>query len=136
MVVSLRRRFPSYPLGDCIIIHNSHYIYIPYLSRVKVPMGASLQVHTTLKERESFSYANVRKASYRGSIIFIEKTWKCKILHPSRESFCDFHVRSMYVLCWVEKFYSNYSDLQHYTSIQVLRDLGNIPNLVRGCLAL
>ena len=30
-------------------------------------MGASLQVHTSLKEKESFRYANVRKASYRGT---------------------------------------------------------------------
>ena len=36
---------------------------------VKVPMGASLQVYTSLKEKEDFSYANVRKASYQGSKI-------------------------------------------------------------------
>ena len=30
-------------------------------------MGASQQVYTSLKQKKSFSYANVRKASYRGS---------------------------------------------------------------------
>ena len=34
---------------------------------VTVPMGGSLQVYTSLKQKQSFSYANVRKASYRGS---------------------------------------------------------------------
>ena len=66
-------------------------------------MGSSLQVYTTLKEKEDFSYANVRKASYRGSktIINIENILIINII-----------------------------------SFQVLRDLGNIPNLVRRLLAL
>ena len=61
-------------------------------------MGSSLQVYTTLEEKEGFSYANVRKASYRGSktIINIENILIINII-----------------------------------SFQVLRDLGNIPNLVR-----
>ena len=54
-------------------------------------MGSSLQVHTSLKEKESFSYANVKKASYRGCMIIIDKTLKFKILHPSKESFRDLH---------------------------------------------
>ena len=29
-------------------------------------MGGSQQVYTSLKQKESFTYANVRKASYRG----------------------------------------------------------------------
>ena len=35
--------------------------------RVNVPMGGSQEVYTSLKERRIFSYANVRKAAYRGS---------------------------------------------------------------------
>ena len=34
-------------------------------------MGASQQVYTSLEQKESFSYANVRKASYRGCIPII-----------------------------------------------------------------
>ena len=37
-----------------------------YLSRVNVPMGGTQEVHTSLEVRRRFSYANVRKASYRG----------------------------------------------------------------------
>ena len=64
-------------------------------------MGASQQVYTSLKQKKSFSYANVRKASYRGS----------KPLNNYK--------------------YSNYFDHHHDISVQVLRDLGNFPNLVR-----
>ena len=34
--------------------------------RVNVPWGCSQQVYTSLIEKERFSYANVRKATYRG----------------------------------------------------------------------
>ena len=37
-----------------------------YLSRVNVPMGGTQEAHTSLEVRRRFSYANVRKASYRG----------------------------------------------------------------------
>ena len=37
-----------------------------YLYRVNVPMGGTQEVHTSLEVRRRFSYANVRKASYRG----------------------------------------------------------------------
>ena len=37
-----------------------------YLSRVNVPMGGTQEVHTSLEVRRRFSYANVRKATYRG----------------------------------------------------------------------
>ena len=36
------------------------------LSRVNVPMGGSSEVYTNLDQRRMFSYANVRKAAYRG----------------------------------------------------------------------
>ena len=61
-------------------------------------MGGSLEVYTSLKQRRMFSYANVRKASYRGNF----NQYK----------------------------YSKKSNNQHDISIQVLCDLGNIPNLV------
>ena len=34
---------------------------------VIVPMGGSIEVYTSLKQRRKFNYANVRKASYRGN---------------------------------------------------------------------
>ena len=37
-----------------------------YLSRVNVPMGGTQEAHTSLEVRRRFSYANVRKATYRG----------------------------------------------------------------------
>ena len=37
-----------------------------YLYRVNVPMGGTQEAHTSLEVRRRFSYANVRKASYRG----------------------------------------------------------------------
>ena len=34
--------------------------------RVNIPWGCSKQVYTSLREKERFSYASVRKATYRG----------------------------------------------------------------------
>ena len=42
-----------------------------YLSRVNVPMGGTQEAHTSLEVRRGFSYANVRKASYRGIKTFL-----------------------------------------------------------------
>ena len=37
-------------------------------SRVDVPMGGAKEVYTSLEQKQEFSYANVRKATYRGSM--------------------------------------------------------------------
>ena len=53
-----------------------------YISRVNIPMGGAQQVHTSLDERRKFSYANVRKASYRGNktkLINIDKVIRSSI---------------------------------------------------------
>ena len=38
------------------------------MSRVDVPMGGAKEVYTSLEQKQEFSYANVRKATYRGSM--------------------------------------------------------------------
>ena len=40
-------------------------------SRVDVPMGGAKEVYTSLEQKQEFSYANVRKATYRGSMTII-----------------------------------------------------------------
>ena len=39
-------------------------------SPVNIPMGGYYEVYTSLLERREFSYANVRKASYTGTVRF------------------------------------------------------------------
>ena len=60
-----------------------------YLYRVNVPMGGTQEVHTSLEVRRRFSYANVRKASYRGI-----KTFFIFIFHSDHH-----HDISVQVLC-------------------------------------
>ena len=60
---------PSYPSGNFII---SNFLYSnlwrSLFSPVNVPMGGYYEVYTSLEEFRVFTYANVRKASYRGKI--------------------------------------------------------------------
>ena len=60
---------PSYLLGN-LIISNFLYSYscLSLFSPVNIPMGGYYEVYTSLKERTEFNYANVRKASYTGSV--------------------------------------------------------------------
>ena len=58
------------PLGEFIIftlLLLLSLFNLLSLFRVTVPMGGSHEVYTSLEQRREFSYANVRKATYRGS---------------------------------------------------------------------
>ena len=54
---------------DDLVIAEATAGLILYLSRVMVPMGGSTEVFTSKDEYEpeQFNYANVRKATYRGT---------------------------------------------------------------------
>ena len=53
------------------MFHNFRNIHnISLYSPVNIPMGGFYEVYTSLCERRGFSYANVRKASYTGTVRF------------------------------------------------------------------
>ena len=64
-----RWRFPSLPLGN-FIISNFRYIYVLHISLaspVDVPLNGAEQNYDGPDQREEFTYANVRRTSYRGT---------------------------------------------------------------------
>ena len=59
-----------------------------YLSRVNAPMGGTQEAHTSLEVRRRFSYANVRKATYRGIKTFLMYILTITIYTVSVFKFC------------------------------------------------
>ena len=51
------------------LISDITNFFLSPCSPVNVPMGGISEVYTSLEERRKFSYANVRKAAYRGNNI-------------------------------------------------------------------
>ena len=62
----VEEEIPFVPFGWVYHLQLTIYLVL-YLSRVTVPMGGSTEVYTSIYERTEFNYANVRKATYRGS---------------------------------------------------------------------
>ena len=79
-------------------------IYLCSLSRVDVPMGGAKEVYTSLEQKQEFSYANVRKATYRGSI---SQLWIFKVIRPlfSIQVLCNRRNFSILVL-WCNVLYN------------------------------
>ena len=64
--ISLEAAIPFFPFR--LFFFYALFVFIRIsLFRVNIPMGGTAEVYTDLEQRRMFSYANVRKAAYRGS---------------------------------------------------------------------
>ena len=108
--ISLEEEIPFCPFRWFYHISNFHYSTCnqSFLSRVNVPMGGVIQNYTNLNMRRMFGYANVRKASYRGSMAhsYILIILSINIIPISVQVLCDWRNISALV-CWLRAVHNN-----------------------------
>ena len=106
--ISLETPIPFFPFR--LFFFYALFVFIRIsLFRVNVPMGGTAEVYTDLEQRRMFSYANVRKAAYRGWKTNINHSFNLPINIYSIQVLCDWrNIPSL--VCWLHALFNDDQD--------------------------